>query len=148
MATIDRLIDAPADEVWRALTTPETYPFWLVGCQAIRDVDEHWPQPGSAFHHRVGLAGPLTIADRTAVVEVLPGERLVLDARARPAGRARVTFTLDGQDGDRTRLVFDEVPVGPLALAGPLLDPLTVQRNRRSLDQLDAFLAVGRRLLA
>jgi hypothetical protein len=35
---------------------------------------------------------------------------------------------------------LDEVPIGLLAPARPLLDPLTAHRNRRSLVRLEAYL--------
>jgi uncharacterized protein YndB with AHSA1/START domain len=144
MAVVEALLPADPAAVYQALTTPSTYPLWLVGCQDIRSVDEGWPAPGTRFHHRVGLLGPLTVADDTEALEAVPAERLALEVRARPFGRGRVTFTLVPREGGRTLLRFEEVPIGPLRPAQPALDPLTVRRNRRSLERLSALLRVSR----
>ena len=144
MAVIEELLPADPASVYEALTTPETYPLWLVGCQQIRDVDEGWPSPGARFHHRVGLVGSLTVADNTKVREAVPGERLVLEVRARPLGRGRVTFTLLPRDDGQTLLRFEEVPIGLLAPTEPAVAPVTVRRNRRSARQLGELLRVSR----
>ncbi len=36
MATVHRTIARPVDAVFTALTAPETYPHWMVGCRDIR----------------------------------------------------------------------------------------------------------------
>jgi uncharacterized protein YndB with AHSA1/START domain len=149
MAVTWRHLPDDREQVFAVLVTPETYPLWLVGCQDIRDVDDGWPAPGTSFHHRVGLAGPLTVADATTVLEVVEPERLVLEVRARPLGRGRVTFTLEETSDGGTALTVDEVPIGALAPARPVLDPVTVRRNNRSLagvaDYLRAQRAMGER---
>ena len=72
MSTVNVTIDASVREVWDALVDVRTYPTWLIGATKIRSVDEGWPAPGTAFHHEVGLGGPLTIADRTRCDAVEP----------------------------------------------------------------------------
>lgn len=146
MATIERLLPAPQDAVFRALVTPETYPVWLVGCQDVRDVDDGWPKVGTAFHHRVGLGGPLVVADHTRVLDVAAPHRLVLEARFRPVGRARVTFTVVPAGDDRASVTFDEVPLGRLAPLRPVLDLLTAGRNATSLARLADLLVADRHL--
>jgi uncharacterized protein YndB with AHSA1/START domain len=146
MAIVHRTIPCPIDEVFATLVDPQTYSHWLVGAQDIRSVDDEWPAPGSAFHHRVGLAGPLKVADLTKVLDIEAPRRLSLEVRARPLGRGRATFTLDaaGANGTATAVELDEVPIGLLAPTRPLVDPLTVIRNRKSLAQLADFLRTGR----
>ena len=146
MATVSRTIKVPLSDVFDALRTPETYPHWLVGCRAIRDVDDDWPAVGSAFHHRVGLVGPLTIADLSKVLEIDEPRRLSLEVRTRPLGRARARFTLtEEQSGasPATRVELDEVPIGLIAPTRPLVDPLIAKRNRASLANLAAYLERG-----
>lgn len=133
-------ITRPRAAVFDALVDPETYPHWLIGAQEIRATDPDWPAPGSAFHHRVGLGGPVTVADKTVSRAVTRPRRLELEARARPFGRARVRFELTEVDADTTEVSLDEVPLGALSIARPLLAPLTRIRNRHSLDRLAAFL--------
>ncbi|HYF44984.1 MAG TPA: SRPBCC family protein, partial [Acidimicrobiales bacterium] len=136
----------PQDVVFATLTTPETYPCWLVGAREIRAVDEGWPAPGTRFHHRVGLIGPLTVSDSTKLLEADAPERLVLEVRARPLGRGRVTFTLAPGPAGGTQLTLDEVPIGYLAPLQPVIDPVTTRRNEQSLDNLRGLLDAGRAL--
>lgn len=137
MATVTRTIGVPTDRVFAALVEPRTYPDWLVGCQDIRAVDDTWPAVGGRFHHRVGLAGPITVADHTEVLEVEEDRLLSLEVRARPLGRGRATFRLaPGATAGTTEVTLDEVPIGVLAPTEPLAAPLIVHRNRRSLARL------------
>ena len=66
------------------------------------------------FHHRVGLAGPLTVADNTQILAVAEPALLSLEVRARPCMSPRTWWGL--------------------------ADPLIAQRNRRSLAALPAYL--------
>src|SRR4051794_38259214 len=127
MAKVTRRMSLRPEDVYAALADPNSYPEWLVGAKQIRGVDAGWPTPGTQFHHRVGLIGPLTIADSTRSLDVEPGRRLVLEAKARPGGRAKVEFEIT-PDGDGTTLVMTETPLGLLKPAQPLIDPLTVAR--------------------
>ena len=63
---------AGTDAAFAVLIDPETYPRWLIGATAIRDIDDDWPAPGSKFHHVVGV-GPLQIPDDTEVLAIEPG---------------------------------------------------------------------------
>jgi uncharacterized protein YndB with AHSA1/START domain len=144
MATVHRTIALSVPAVFTALTTPETHPHWLVGCRDIRSVDPDWPAVGSAFYHRVGLGGPVTVADNTKVLEQVEDTVLSLEVRARPFGRGRATFTLAaGVEPDTTVVELDEVPIGLLSRTKPLADPLISRRNNRSLSNLAAYLERG-----
>lgn len=146
MAVTQKSMPHPREVVFAALTTPETYPQWLLGCQDIRAVDEGWPAPDTRFHHRVGLIGPLTVADSTKVMEVDDPGLLVLEVRARPLGRGLVTFTLRATSDGGTLVTIDEVPLGLLAPLRPLMDPVTARRNETSLADLADFLDADRAL--
>jgi uncharacterized protein YndB with AHSA1/START domain len=137
-----REIPAPAGVVFDVLLDPETYPDWLVGAKEIRAVDDNWPEVGSRFHHRVGIAGPITVADNTKVLAIDAPNLLSLEVRARPLGRGRATFTLkaDGPDpAPGCRVQIDEEPIGTLSPLHPLLAPFIKARNDKSLDQLAAL---------
>jgi uncharacterized protein YndB with AHSA1/START domain len=128
--------------VFDVLVDPRTYPDWLVGAKDIRAVDDGWPDVGSRFHHRVGLGGPVTVADSTKVLAISRPERLELEVRARPLGRGRARFTLQphalhGRSGCRVQL--DEEPLGPLGPLRPLMAPFIKARNDKSLAQLDTL---------
>jgi uncharacterized protein YndB with AHSA1/START domain len=140
MSTVSHTFDRPLDEVFAALADPWTYPEWLVGAQDMRAVDDDWPAPGSSFHHRVGLAGPLTIDDSSSCCEIDAPNLLVLEVRARPAGRARVTFRLTALTPTTTKVDFSEVPIGLARLLIPVAEPLSIPRNRRSMQRLEQFL--------
>jgi uncharacterized protein YndB with AHSA1/START domain len=145
MAVVSRTIDAPIDVVFAAIVDPTTYPHWLVGARDIRSVDADWPHPGSAFHHRVGLVGPLKVADLSKVVEIDEPDLLTLEVRAGPFGRGHASFRLEAAPGnpERCAVDLDEVPIGLLAHLRPVLDPLTARRNERSLAQLEDFVRNG-----
>ena len=116
-------------------------PEWLAGAANIRDVDHAWPEPGSRFHHTVGV-GPVKIPDSTKVVRVEVDRLLCLAVRARPFISAIATFSLVS-DGQRCVVTLEEEPA--LRLIGnvvrPVLDPLTHVRNHYSLKRLATFVS-------
>src|SRR5215204_4192576 len=132
MSVVRQTLPHPPTIVFDALVTPETYPDWLVGCREIRAVDADWPEVGSRFHHRVGLVGPLSVDDSTEVLAIDSPHQLVLEVRFRPLGRGKVTFTLEPGGLQDTVVTFEEVPLGTLAPAKPVLDPITNHRTRPS----------------
>jgi len=140
MTSVSHTFRRPIDEVFAALADPRTYPGWLVGAKEMRSIDPTWPTPGSKFHHRVGLVGPITIADNSTSCEVHAPSLLVLEVRARPVGRARVSFRLHEPTPATTEVEFSEVPIGAARLLAPVVAPLTAARNARSLDRLERFL--------
>jgi uncharacterized protein YndB with AHSA1/START domain len=142
MSVVRQSIAVPPARVFSALVDPRTYPEWLIGAKEIRAVDEHWPDPGSRFHHRVGIIGPLTVADNTKSIEVDRPVRLVLEVRARPIGRGQVTFELH-ENGTGTELVLEEHPIGTLAKLRGLLDPMISARNAASLNKLAKLIEDG-----
>ncbi|MCU1452594.1 MAG: hypothetical protein JWN46_740 [Acidimicrobiales bacterium] len=144
MATVTRYASGSIDDVFAVIADPTTYPEWLVGARAIRAIDEGWPRPGTKFHHRVGLVGPITVDDHTESLEVDPPRHLALEARFRPFGRARVEFSLremtPANGCTRTRIDMTELLVGPFAVANPVAMPAIAARNRASLNALVAYL--------
>ena len=143
MTQVTRTLQHPIDEVFAVLVDPWTYPDWLVGAKEMRSVDATWPVPGASFHHRVGLGGPLSIADSSTCLEVVTPNRLVLEVRARPAGRGKVTFRLTSPTPATTEVAFAEEPLGAARLLTPVAAPLAVLRNHRSLQHLERYLAEG-----
>jgi uncharacterized protein YndB with AHSA1/START domain len=137
MAQTTARIAAAPDRVFAVLADAWTYERWVVGCKEIRDVDGGWPAPGATFHHSVGI-GPVAIPDTTTVIESEPPRRIVLRARAWPAGVARVEIDLAEADAGATEVVMQEEPVsGPSAvLHNPLQELLIGWRNAESLRRL------------
>jgi uncharacterized protein YndB with AHSA1/START domain len=137
MATNERFMPVPPEAVWDALADAGGYAYWVVGSSEIRDADPNWPQPGSRFHHTVGV-GPLKISDHTESLEARRPDLLRIRAKARPLGTAKVTLTMTPQDGG-TRVRMTENPDGLTSwlTLNPLLQVLTRGRNAESLMRLE-----------
>ncbi len=119
------------------LADPDSYAYWVVGSKRIRDADPGWPKAGSRFHHTVGV-GPLTIDDHTESLSADPPRRLVLRAKARPLGVAKVEIELEPERGG-TCVTITENPAGvqkPLTYFPPL-QALTWVRNAESLARIE-----------
>jgi hypothetical protein len=116
-----------------------TYSQWVVGNSRMRAVDPNWPAPGSKICHSVGV-WPLLLNDETVVEQSIPLEELVLHAKGRPFGGARVVLRLrDIPDGCRVEM--EEFPVsGPAAVAPDRLSDMAAwPRNRETLRRLAAI---------
>lgn len=133
---MSRHISASPARVWAELSDGWMYTNWVVGATHIRDVDSQWPAPGAELHHRVG-AWPMTISDSTKVVDSDAPRRLVLKARAWPAGEATVVIEV-AAEGDGSSVHMEEWPTaGPAKwLHTPVQEALLRRRNIESLDRL------------
>jgi uncharacterized protein YndB with AHSA1/START domain len=143
MSRTERLIKASPEAVWAVLADPDAYAHWVVGSKDIRDADPSWPADGSRFHHTVGV-GPLSIHDHTEVVRAERPYRLLLHAKARPAGRAMVELLLVPR-GEHTLVEMWEEPASLLARLGhnPVADRLLHGRNIESLRRLAELAETG-----
>jgi uncharacterized protein YndB with AHSA1/START domain len=143
VSTNTRLVHATPDQVWSVLADGWLYPLWVVGASRMREVDDHWPEPGAQLHHSVG-SWPVLLDDTTEVVDATPGATLALRARAWPSGEAGVTIRLR-PNGTGTEVVIEEDPEsGPATLVPkPLRDPALRWRNVETLCRL-AYLAERR----
>jgi uncharacterized protein YndB with AHSA1/START domain len=143
VATNVAFLPVPPERVWAVLADPKTYGYWVVGTDTIRDADEHWPAVGSKLHHRVGI-GPFKLNDNSEVLESDPPRRLVLQARGRPFGTARVKLELTEHDGG-TRVTMSEGPGDPISrlFHNPLFDRLVRARNHESLRRLAELAGAG-----
>jgi uncharacterized protein YndB with AHSA1/START domain len=130
-------IPASIGHVFAVLAAPATYAYWVVGSDAIRDADDEWPAVGAKLHHRVGV-GPFKLNDNTEVLEVTAPVHLVLQARARPFGTARVTLDLRDLGDERTEATMIEVPGDRVSrrLHNPIADHLLHRRNDIALRRL------------
>jgi uncharacterized protein YndB with AHSA1/START domain len=136
MSCRSTLVDAPPQTVFDILADPPTYEIWVVGNKGIRGYDRSWPEPGSEFHHTVGV-GILATKDKTVSLECEPDRRLVMKVRALPLFRATVSFTLE-PEGTGTLVTMDEQPRGqPWELVwNPVFDALTSLRIVETLRRL------------
>jgi uncharacterized protein YndB with AHSA1/START domain len=134
-----REVRASRQQVWDVIADGWTYAQWVVGNSRTRAVDSHWPQPGSAIRHSVGV-WPLVINDKTVVESCTPNEELVLRAGLGWLGTARITLRLsDTPEGCRVEMV--EVPAeGPMDLIPNRLALAAIYpRNRECLLRLAAM---------
>jgi uncharacterized protein YndB with AHSA1/START domain len=136
MARESTYVETPPESVWQVLADGRRYSDWVVGSKRVRDVDAGWPAPGTRIHHTVGI-GPLVWDDDTEVLASEAPRRLLLEARLRPFGTARVELELTAEGGG-TRVTMDEQPAaGPLARAHTRLSDLLLRvRNVESLRRL------------
>ena len=143
MSTTTRLIKATPEKVWDVLSDGWLYPLWVVGASRMREVDDDWPTVGSRLHHSVGN-WPLLIDDYTEVQESQPLSRLVLRARAWPAGEAKVVLRLSPVGTDTEVTIEEDAIAGPgLLMPKPLRDPQLHWRNTEALRRM-AFIAERR----
>ena len=88
-ATVRRRMPVAPEDVWSVLADGWSFGTWVVGACRIRSVDSDWPAAGTGIEHSVG-AWPALLDDHTVVEESDPPRGLVLHARARPLGEAKV----------------------------------------------------------
>jgi uncharacterized protein YndB with AHSA1/START domain len=145
MARSELVIAAPPEAVWDVLAEPRHYAHWVVGSSEIRGWDEEWPEPGSRFYHRVGVS-PLRLADHTEAVDAEPPGRLVLKAKARPVGAARVEMIMRPHPaGTLVTMIEDPAVPLPRILVPPPIHALLRIRNGESLRRLRAIAETGRK---
>lgn len=137
--TVKRETTATRQQVWDVISDGWTYSQWVVGNTRMRAVDPHWPAPGSRIHHTIGV-WPVVVNDETEVESCRPTKELVLLAKTRPFGLARIVLRLsDTEHGSRIEMA--EVPVGgPLNWIPRRLALLAVYpRNRECTERLAAL---------
>lgn len=125
------------EQIWAVLADAKSYGHWVVGTKDIRDADGTWPAVGSALHHTTGF-GPFNLKDNTKVLESEEPRRIVLEARARPLGMARIEIDLEPVgDGTRVKIVEDAVRPATARAINPALSPLVHSRNVETLRRLE-----------
>lgn len=136
MAEVSRVMAAAPDRVFATLADGWQYAGWVVGSVKVRAVEEAWPAVGSWIHHAVG-AWPLTLKDETQVEICEPGVRLVLMARGRPFGEARVDIRLESRPAGTHVTIIENPVTGPGKwLHNPALDAFLHARNVEALSRL------------
>lgn len=139
MAQVSRLISASPARVFAVLADGWSYSNWVTGTSHMRAVEADWPKVGSKIHHAAGV-WPAVTRDETVVEAVVDGQRLVLTARGRPFGEARVVIELTADNGG-TRVDMSETPIaGPGKwLNNRATEALLARRNIESLARLAAI---------
>jgi uncharacterized protein YndB with AHSA1/START domain len=145
MARNQITIDGTPKDVFDVLRDGWTYADWVVGTKHVREVDNGFPAVGTKFHHKVGV-GPLQLDDHTEVLEYRSDERLVLKARTRPGGTAKVTMEAYPVTADRVRVIMNERAGDPVSRAfyNPVVDRLMKARNTEALRRFGELVAKRR----
>ena len=136
MAQTSIEIAAPPETVWEVLSDAHEYGDWVVGTKHVLHADGDWPQVGTHLEYELGV-GPVTVGDRTVVLESEPPRLLVLRAELRRFGAALIRLALESVDGG-TRVVMDEGPVEGVIdkVHNPLTDEALKRRNEAALGRL------------
>jgi uncharacterized protein YndB with AHSA1/START domain len=139
MAAVSTFIHAAPEDVFAVLANGWYYSGWVVGTSHMRAVESDWPAVGSRLFHSTGV-WPATLTDETRVEEVETNRRLVMTARGRPLGEARIEIILDPELRG-TRVLMHEAPVkGPGAwINNPVTESVLHRRNVESLARLAAL---------
>ncbi len=139
MAVVSRDLDVPPRAVFEVLEDGWLYALWVVGTSHMRNVDDNWPAEGSRLYHAFG-AWPAVVRDSTVVLEYDPPRRLILQARAWPAGQARIEIGVEPRPGG-SHVELNEYPVSGAGkvLHNPLADSLLYRRNVETLERLAAL---------
>jgi len=141
--TVTRDIAATPQRVWDVIADGWTYSQWVVGNSRMRAVDPKWPAPGTTIHHSIGV-WPVLLDDETVVEEAVPPSRLVLHAKGRPFGGARIILRLS-EAPNGCHVEMQEFPITGIGklMPGRLADAAVWPRNNETLRRL-AFLAERR----
>jgi uncharacterized protein YndB with AHSA1/START domain len=139
MATVTAHIKAPPEAIFAVLADGWSYSGWVVGTSHMRAVEDAWPSVGSRLFHASGV-WPAVLADETSVEAITRDERLVMTARGRPLGEARIEVSL-APDGAGTTVTLAETPIrGPGHwLHHRVSDSVLRRRNEESLARLAAL---------
>jgi hypothetical protein len=138
-----RRVEATPAQVFAVLADGWLYPVWVVGASRMRQVDGSWPSPNARLHHSFGV-WPMLIDDETTLLEWLPDQRAVLEAKGWPLGSARVVLTVEpeGPTGSLVTLVEDASRGPATLLPKPARQAVMLKRNTETLRRL-AYLAEG-----
>jgi len=139
MAVVSQELSASPEAVFDVLEDGWLFPLWVTGTSHMRAVDDNWPQKGASLHHAFG-AWPFVVRDQTVSLEYDPPRRLVLQARAWPAGQARIELEVTPTAaGVLVRL--DEYPVSGIGkvVHNPVFDAGLKRRNVETLQRLTAL---------
>jgi uncharacterized protein YndB with AHSA1/START domain len=145
MSTVTRIFHCSPEDVFAVLADGWTYASWVVGAARIRDVDAHWPAPGSTIHHSVG-AWPALIDDRTTVRECEAPHVIELEVRAWPTGQGVVRVTCTPEGSDTVVTMEEDATRGPATFVPkPVREAALRVRNTESLRRLALMAENGAR---
>ena len=126
------------ERVWACLADPYSFAEWVAGTSRIRSADASWPAPGAELHHSWGV-WPVKVRDHTTVIAADPPRRLLLEARARPAGAVHAEIRVLTEPGGAHVVLYEDLIEG-WGVRWPRLGRIVQYlRNRRSVRRLAAL---------
>lgn len=138
------VIDASAERVFAILSIPTHYGSFVVGSRHVRSFDPAWPEPGTQFHHSLGM-GVTMIRDATTVLQAEPPRRLRMETGMGPFGVSVVEFRMLPDPGG-TLLEIEETPKDGLVALPALafaIDRMMGARNVELLRRLRRLAEAG-----
>ena len=136
MAEVTGVINVPPPVVWETLSDGWLYATWVLGTSKIRSVEPGFPAEGTKIHHGFGL-WPVMIEDESEVLDCVPEERLVLQARGWPMGEATTVIELQPTGTGTSLRLFETPTKGPGAwMNNPLAEAVLRKRLAEMLDRL------------
>lgn len=134
--SVDRAINASAEDTFAVLSDGWLYGGWVVGTSHVRAVEPDWPAVGARLFHATG-AWPMVTRDETVVEVSHAPYRLVLLAKGGPLGNARIELDLRTV-GEGCRVSMLETPVQGMGrwLHNPVSAAGIHRRNVEALSRL------------
>lgn len=141
--TVSRVLDAPPERVWQAMTDPRSLPHWWGprGCTAtIQTMDL---RPGGAWIYRMNVYGLTSFQNRSVFTEVLEPERIVYSNGSGKDGHSASDFEsalILEPDGSQTKVTFRLVFATAFFRDQFARKYSAVEGGKQTLDRLAAYL--------
>jgi uncharacterized protein YndB with AHSA1/START domain len=135
-------IAAPRERVSRYVTDPSNGPAWFKHVKAIESLTRTPVQAGTRF---TWVAGPPGVGIRLTydVIEVVPGERLVMRTTQGPFPMETTYTWSDHAGGTIMGLRNRGEPRGPIRLVAPVMVAGMRRANRADMSRLKSILEAG-----
>lgn len=142
--TVSRVLDAPPERVWQAMTDPRSLSHWWGprGCTAtIQTMDL---RPGGEWIYRMNVYGLTSFQNRSVFTEVVEPERIVYTNGSGKDGRTASDFEsalILEPEGGQTNVTFRLVFATPFFRDQFARKYSAVDGGKQTLDRLAAYLA-------
>jgi uncharacterized protein YndB with AHSA1/START domain len=141
-------IDAPRDEVWRAVMDPDSLDRWVTIHRKLLHADEGPPRVGFRMDQRIHMRG-VSLDVHWTLVECRPGSLAVWEGRGPAHSRAHTEYSLTSEDGVTHFDYRNEfhAPLGPLGaiVSRALVGGMPEREARRTLERLRVYVQTATR---
>jgi uncharacterized protein YndB with AHSA1/START domain len=141
-------IQAPREEVWRAVMDPYSLERWVTIHRKLLHADDGPPRVGYRMDQRIHMRG-VSLDVHWTLVECRPGALAVWEGRGPARSRAHTEYALTGEDG-ATRFDYRNdfhAPLGPLGalVSRALVGGMPEREARRTLERLRTHVQTAER---